>query len=354
VTSTDLFDVNDVLSGPDDGGDGPITLGYVEAQVASPAGLIVAGWIMLAGDEVVSIVWRTSDGQAGSAEVRDRPDVAAAFPVHGFAHRCGFRLELDVPRGVLTKLHVTATGRSGSTGHITQPLSPDLAQIATPPSELMYRVSHTVSEELFRASGLKMYVDFVSAFKRYDGWNVDEPLLDWGCGCGRIAAFFLHDQPRRRYYGCDVDPQGLDWIRRHSVGGIFAVIDPDPPTSYDDAMFGSVLSYSVLTHLDRATQQTWLAEIARILEPGGLFLASVHGEFAAFWTGMSVEHLAGAGILDHTLDHTLDGITPEGYYRSTYQSEGYTRRSFEPHFDVLEIVAGGAGSLQDLVIARRR
>jgi len=49
----------------------------------------------------------------------------------------------------------------------------------------------------------------------------------------------------------------------------------------------------------------------------------------------------------------LTGVLPDGAYRSTYQTEDYTRRVFGEYFEVVEYVERGIGNLQDLVALRR-
>lgn len=77
------------------------------------------------------------------------------------------------------------------------------------------------------------------------------------------------------------------------------------------------------------------------LSPGGLLLATVHGEFAALFTfsdraprnplGRIAERLGlrpiiPGDIIDSTRDHALDGVAPSEYYRGVYQTRNYTVR----------------------------
>jgi len=94
----------------------------------------------------------------------------------------------------------------------------------------------------------------------------------------------------------------------------------------------------------------------RIISPRGLFLASVHGEFAAFSDPVnSVDTLMSEndGIYDRLIDSNLDGIAPDGYYRVTYQTQEYTKSVFGRHFDILEYVERGFLNYQDIVVMNK-
>ena len=114
-------------------------------------------------------------------------------------------------------------------------------------------------------------------------------------------------------------------------------------------------SLSVLTHLTKKQQIDWLAEIDRVLAPGGVFVASVLGPWGADrrQDRYFAERLAREEFFDDVLDPVLDGIAPEGYYRATYQRESYTRSVFGRFFEVVDYIEGGVG-IQDLVVAKKK
>ena len=59
-----------------------------------------------------------------------------------------------------------------------------------------------------------------------------------------------------------------------------------------------------------------------------------------------------AVIDDSTLDPSLDGIAPKGYYRGTFQTQAYTRREWGKVFDFLEYRERGMMNWHDLVVMR--
>lgn len=101
-------------------------------------------------------------------------------------------------------------------------------------------------------------------------------------------------------------------------------------------------------------QFAWLAEMRRILAPGGIFVATVHGDFVSEVTFPGkVASVLKTGIYNGAHDDILDGIVPKGYYRGTFQTEEYTRREWSKYFDILEYNVRGIGNHQDVVVMRR-
>ena len=154
-------------------------------------------------------------------------------------------------------------------------------------------------------------------------------------------------------YGCDIDAESIEWCRSN-LKGDYRVIPPMPPTDYEDSRFDLVLSASVLTHLTKENQLEWLKEIRRILIPGGLFIATVHGEFAAFFAfGRNAGDALKSGINDDARDGNLNGIAPPDYYRGTFQKKSYTEQVFGKYFNVLEYTEAGSLNFQDLIVMQK-
>jgi len=165
---------------------------------------------------------------------------------------------------------------------------------------------------------------------------------------------FLRGTPIPAIYGCDIDHESIAWCNKNIRGGYFDVIPPLPPTRYADGLFDLVISNSVFTHLARDVQLKWLEEMRRIIAPGGLFLASVHGEFAAFFNfNGKIGDALRDDINDEALDTNLDGVAPKGYYRGTFQKRAYTERVFGQFFEIVDYVEAGSLNVQDLVVMRK-
>lgn len=103
-------------------------------------------------------------------------------------------------------------------------------------------------------------------------------ILDLGCGVGRFAFAFRQDlAPGQRLWGCDVFKECADWCRKNIDFAEIAHTSVEPPLPYGDGQFDLVYALSVFTHLRFEMQFKWAWEIHRVLRPGGILFATVHG-----------------------------------------------------------------------------
>jgi SAM-dependent methyltransferase len=103
-----------------------------------------------------------------------------------------------------------------------------------------------------------------------------EAVLDFGCGCGRVLRHWA-GRPGPEFHGVDVSRAGVRWCARNLPFAQVKRIAPEPPLPYPNARFDFIYALSVLTHLPEEGSRRWLSELARVLNPGGLLLFTVHG-----------------------------------------------------------------------------
>ena len=120
-------------------------------------------------------------------------------------------------------------------------------------------------------------------------------VLDIGCGLGKHAIHFAdYLVPPGRYEGFDVEPLGIDWCNRAiakrypNMGFRHVAIQNDmysPGATlqasqftfpYPDATFDLAFLGSVFTHMFRDDVHRYIAEIGRVLKPGGICVATAY------------------------------------------------------------------------------
>lgn len=150
-----------------------------------------------------------------------------------------------------------------------------------PPNDLLVLITglpdYDPAEFLRVGAGL---ADNVRTLVKAHGGDLETcgPVLDFGCGCGRTIRHLRG--LNERLYGTDYDPRLVQWCRAQLPFATFSVNDAMPPLDYRTGMFGCVYSFSVFTHFTVAQQQAWMAEMVRVLAPGGFLVLSTQG--AAF------------------------------------------------------------------------
>jgi SAM-dependent methyltransferase len=106
-----------------------------------------------------------------------------------------------------------------------------------------------------------------------------ERVLDCGCGMG-FYLFVMARLRRLELVGLDTDVERLQWAARERVPAQLVEGDAER-LPFDDASFDKVLMSEVLEHL--ADDRAALAEVRRVLRPGGVLAVSVPNASFPFW-----------------------------------------------------------------------
>jgi len=162
-------------------------------------------------------------------------------------------------------------------------------------------------------------------------------VLDFGCGAGRIARWLAPEVigAGGTFLGSDLNPKLAGWCAAN-LPGTYSANGLQPPLALDADIVDLVYAHSVLTHLTEATTRAWLAELARVLRPGGLALLTFHDEsFAQAWAPPGVaDRLAAEGYV--VWNNALEGSN----YISAWTTRARLAQLAAPWFEVAEIVPG--------------
>jgi SAM-dependent methyltransferase len=108
-------------------------------------------------------------------------------------------------------------------------------------------------------------------------------ICEWGCGPGRVIG------PLRRMLrhqvvelcGTDYNAETVEWCRRNLPGITFRRNELAPPLPFADASLDCVYALSVFTHLSQVQHAGWMAELRRVIRPGGLLMLTTHSDAAS-------------------------------------------------------------------------
>lgn len=222
-----------------------------------------------------------------------------------------------------------------------------------PQASLRYRVNGTPELKVFLSEGERCSGDLERALAKV-GRTIDSfrNILDFGCGCGRTIRNFEKNAVSS-FSGTDIDSAAIDYCRRRFDAMEFSVNQPLPPLKYSSNTFDLVYSISVFTHIDEEYQFLWLAELKRIVKPGGLVLLSVHGSQS--WKTLPAEYVAAIrtkGFL-YVSENIWKGIFP-AWYQTAFHSEEYVRDHFSRFFSVKEYIPQGISDFHDLIVLEKQ
>ncbi len=227
-----------------------------------------------------------------------------------------------------------------------------------PPAALIARVMGYDNETAWRHSGLTNLLNLEAAAWDAAGVALRHigPVLEWGCGCGRVSRHLV--AAGVPVVGVDIDAEAVGWAAQHLRPGVFLQAGAAPPLPFADGSFGAAVAVSVLTHLDAPHEALWLDEMARLLRPGGVLLATVHGfdSFSDVRSTQVLREMRTLGASHSVVGSTLNAVLGEDqtYYRETFHTEAWIRERWSSRFEVLALQRGAHFAYQDVVVLRRR
>ena len=237
--------------------------------------------------------------------------------------------------------------------HIARPGR--VSNVPLPPSKLTQRAIWT-DPRTFDKWGYALKRKLEIAIESHlPGPHDGHRMLDWGCGAGRMAKHLVDEW---NYTGIDIDREAIVWCTENIKGGVFQLQDLRADTGFSANTFDAAIGVSIFTHLREEDQFAWLSELRRVVKPTGVVAVSVNcgTSLRNAVNTIDVPVILGArGFCDTGAELTLKGVTSDDtYYRNIYHTHEYIRRHWARDFEILDILPGFVGNMQDLVFLRPR
>lgn len=222
--------------------------------------------------------------------------------------------------------------------------------VPIPPGRLRY-LSTTTRELAPFLNGGRATAESLRAALARSGSPLEgmSDVLDFGCGCGRLLREWGRPDAVK-FYGCDYNPLGVAWIATNLPWVSATVNRLEPPLPYTDASFDFVYALSVFTHLPLQLQATWMAELGRVIRPGGVLAITTMGK--AFAQSLSPDERGqfDAGkivVRDASLAGTnLCAVYHPRQHATEHSWRGFEIVDFQPSFAPPDVI-------QDLYLLRR-
>jgi SAM-dependent methyltransferase len=120
-------------------------------------------------------------------------------------------------------------------------------------------------------------------------------ILDFGCGCGRVARHW--SGLAARVHGIDFRADRVEWCDQSLPFMTTGSADPAPPLPYEPASFDLIYALSAFSHMLEPLQRVWVKELRRLLAPGGLLVVSLLGEGFRYRLGPGKQRVYDEGEL---------------------------------------------------------
>lgn len=161
------------------------------------------------------------------------------------------------------------------------------------------------------SSGAEQFVDILERSLQQSGgdWETVGPILEIGCGYGRIVRALRHRRPKADIFVSDVIDEGARFAAAEFSATRIAPIEK-VGAEYD-GKFGLIYLLSVYTHLRRDLVENNLRRVAAALRSGGTVVFTIHGQHSADTAERYEQYW-----LDKS--RVLAGLSKDGYYYERY------------------------------------
>ena len=128
-------------------------------------------------------------------------------------------------------------------------------------------------------SGLYDYLAVKQTLTRFGGsLKPGDAVFESGCASGRVLRHFACQAKDIDIWGADINLRHVEWIQNYLPQHIRIFQNTAlPHLPIDDKSISLVMAFSVFTHIDEL-ELAWLAELRRVLKPGGFAYLTIHSE----------------------------------------------------------------------------
>lgn len=238
---------------------------------------------------------------------------------------------------------------------VSQALTPETLPV--PPQQLW--LGYGQNAETYLDSG-KRHIESMRALLGQHGWTSSGPVLDFGCGAGRMTRWLLDDASTNEIWGTDISAEHIIWCKQHlSPPFHFVTTTTLPHLPFEDNTFSLIYAGSVFSHIDDLAD-AWVLELRRITKRGGfLYLtfmdehtiaALARPEWRSFWLSRYLygqpqhESLLGSRYAMFTLGRAMRA--------QVFYDLDYITKRLHAWFDVLSTTPGGYG-FQTAIVLRK-
>ncbi|MCU1258748.1 MAG: putative methyltransferase type 11 [Bryobacterales bacterium] len=219
-----------------------------------------------------------------------------------------------------------------------------------PPVALAYDAFGSLDPDGYQTLGLhhaKLIAGLIQKYLPAPG-----RICDWGCGPVRILRHMPDLFPAgTQLVGLDFNRDTITWCRANFSNIDFRQNDLRPPLPLDSGSVDALYCISVFTHLSEEMHFAYAEELQRVLRPGGLVIATAHGDRYRDRLLPDEARRYDAGEL------VCRGKTQEGKRMfASFHSPSFMRQRLFRQFDVLEhdFSSSATGFHQDDWVARSK
>jgi SAM-dependent methyltransferase len=221
-----------------------------------------------------------------------------------------------------------------------------------PPLDLMADAHAHCDYAAYYDRGLFQAQFYLDLFARH--FDFAQParvqIFEWGCGTGRILRHLrrLYDPAAVVLRGSDYNPAAVEWCASAFPDIPVFRNDVAPPLELAENSIDIAYCSSVFTHLSDDLCRRWIAELSRVVRPGGLISFTIAGMSFAYRYQESEKDAYRRGI---PIYREWDEVGRRDFF--SWHPAQYVRRVFLSGLEELEYVSSeDSGLNQDLWLAR--